>query len=98
MTKQPEGLLSVLVDLSAPVGDRDDAAMDLSAFDEALPTLIAIASREGEDSMIVESCGESIAEIWKRTDGFDRTIYLALPAAARSEISALLDLDSNAQD
>ena len=96
MTKQPEGLLSVLLDLKAPVGDRDDAAMDLSAFDEALPALITIASREGEDPMVVESCGESIGEIWGRTGGFDRTVYLSLPAIAQAEISAFLDLDSNA--
>ena len=90
---QPEGLISVLNDLSAPFGDRGDAAMDLGAYDEALPTLVAIAGREGEDPDIVEDCGESIGDIWKRTGGFDRAIYLSLPADAQKMISGILDTE-----
>jgi hypothetical protein len=32
-TAQPEGLISVLLDQDAEVGDRNDAAMDLGSFD-----------------------------------------------------------------
>jgi len=95
-SKQPEGLISVLNDLSAEFGDRGDAAMDLGAYDDALPTLIAIASREGEDLDIVEDCGESIGEIWERTGGFDRAVYDALPPAAQKMISPTPDLKKHA--
>jgi hypothetical protein len=30
---QPEGLITVLLDRNAPFGDRDDAAMDLAAYE-----------------------------------------------------------------
>ena len=86
---QPDGLISVLLDFDAPLDDRDDAAMDLAEFDEALPVLLAIASRPSEDEMIVEKCGESIGEIWKRTTTFDRTIFETLPPKAQFEILGL---------
>ena len=89
--EQPKGLIGVLYDLSAPTDDRAEAASDLWEYDEALSVLIAIASREGESARIVESCGESIWGIWKRTGGFDRAVYLSLPAIAQFEIAGLLD-------
>jgi hypothetical protein len=84
---QPQGLISVLRDLDAPLDARDDAALDLGDFDEALPVLIEIAVRPGEDEMIMDSCGESIAEIWQRTSGFDRVTFDRLPKAAQSIIA-----------
>jgi len=33
--KQPQGLIAVLRDVTASEADRDDAAMDLAAYDEA---------------------------------------------------------------
>ena len=84
---QPEGLIFVLRDIGAPVGDRDDAAMDLAEFDAALPVLVEIALRPGEDEMLVDSCGESIAEIWQRTSGFDRATFDRLPLIAQSIIA-----------
>ena len=32
--KQPQGLIEVLLDVTASEADRDDAAMDLAAYDE----------------------------------------------------------------
>ena len=32
--KQPQGLIEVLLDVTAAEADRDDAAMDLAAYDE----------------------------------------------------------------
>jgi hypothetical protein len=61
---QPEVLIFVQRDIGAPLGDRDDAAKDLAEFDEALPVLVETALRPGEDETLVDSCGESIAEIW----------------------------------
>ena len=32
--KQPQGLIEALLDVTAAEADRDDAAMDLAAYDE----------------------------------------------------------------
>ena len=37
--------------------------------------------------MLVDSCGESIAEIWQRTSGFDRATFDRLPLIAQSIIA-----------
>lgn len=65
---QPQGLIGVLLDKNAEIGDRDDAAMDLSSYDapEVEAALIEIASDATVDEMILESAGESLAEIWIR--------------------------------
>jgi hypothetical protein len=72
-TSQPAGLISVLLDPSARIDERDDAAMDLSAFDspEALDALVRVATDAAEDAIILDSCGESIAEIWVRKGQID---------------------------
>lgn len=64
-SSQPEGLIAVLLDTSAPCGDRHDAAMDLSAFDEpqALAALEQILADPSEDRDLVETCQESV---WER--------------------------------
>lgn len=70
-SKQPEGLISVLQDQSAPFGDRDDAAMDLAAFDEpgALLALESVADDPATDRDLVESCRDSLVEIRQRSAG-----------------------------
>lgn len=70
VTQQPEGLISVLLDTTAEFGDRDDAAMDLSLYDEseAEDALIEIALDEATDPLLTERCGEALAEIWCRKD------------------------------
>jgi hypothetical protein len=84
---QPEGLIFVLRDIGAPLGDRDDAARDLAEFDEALPVRVETALRPGEDETLVDSCGEPIAEIWQRTSGFDRATFDRLPLIVQSIIA-----------
>jgi hypothetical protein len=83
---QPEGLISVLLDRTAPVGDRHDAAMDLGTFDEAavLVALIEVASDAQEDELILDGCGESIAEIWARQRMFDSPTVAGLTEPARA--------------
>jgi hypothetical protein len=89
---QPAGLLSVLLNSSASLSERDDAAGDLADYEDALPTLISVAMTANEDNMIVNSCGISIGEIWKRLGCFDQAIFDKLPRGAQSEISSLLNL------
>lgn len=67
--KQPEGLISVLLDYSAEFGDRDDAAMDLGAFDgpDVEKALLKIVCNKSEDENIIDRAAESLSEVWARS-------------------------------
>ena len=95
---QPAGLMSVLLDPAAPIGDRDDAAMDLGAYDEALPTLVSVISTPDEDEMIIDSCAESIWEIWQRTRQFDQSIFELLPKVWQDAVTNSQRNWNNAED
>lgn len=66
--KQPEDLIRALLNRSGYVEVRDDAAMDLSDYDEpeVERALVQVASDPGTEGTVVSSCGESLAEIWAR--------------------------------
>ena len=67
-TQQPAGLISVLVNPSAPLGDRHDAALDLGVFDapEAEMALLQIVLNQSEDDEIADAAGKSLSSIWLR--------------------------------
>ena len=78
-------LIKILLDKNDTISERDDAAMDLSEYDNelALDALIKVASDNDEDEMILNSCGESIASIWIKRNVFDEKIYYLLSMTAR---------------
>src|SRR4051812_42203300 len=88
----PDGLISVLLDRTASGAERDDAAMDLGAYDDkrVLEVLLAVAADPAEDQAIAGSAGESIAEIWLRTGEFDRAVLARLAPVARAEALGLV--------
>ena len=90
---QPAGLISVLLDRSVPFGDRDDAAMDLAAYDtpEAENALVSVILDRTEDDDLVDRAAESLAEIWARTRRFDRDVFARLPDAAAPVFLAMLN-------
>lgn len=65
MTKQPAGLISVLLDQSREFGDRHDAAMDLAFYKEpeAIEALESVVNDPNEDPDIVEEAEQSLLEI-----------------------------------
>ena len=98
VVEQPEGLISVLLDRAAEFGDRDDAAMDLSAYPSASVenALLKVACDPSEDADLQEACGESLAELWtqgstaptdhlRRLEPSARAIPLAILARTRPE-------------
>ena len=87
-----EGLISVLLDFTAELSERDDAAMDLGEFDDerALSALYMIANNHAEDETLAASCGESIAQIWLRRGACDEQILETLHPSASSEVLALV--------
>ena len=91
--EQPAGLISVLLDRDAEFGDRDDAAMDLGAFDapEAADALTHILLDAAEDRDLAASAAESLGEIWARNRRFDRQVFDRLEGTAALMVTAVLD-------
>ncbi|MEZ4223522.1 MAG: hypothetical protein R3B13_21420 [Polyangiaceae bacterium] len=84
---QPESLISLLLDPSASVAERDDAAMDLAAFTqpEAEHALLKVALGPSTPELVVASCGESLAEIWCRRAETLPEAFSNLPDVAKHE-------------
>ena len=80
--------VKLLLDKTAAIADRDDAAMDLGLCDDdtALKALIQIAIDPEEHEMILSSCGESIADIWLARGIYSREVMDSLTAEARREV------------
>ena len=91
--KQPDGLISVLLDVAAPCGDRDDAAMELGAFDEpaAETALLKIVTAHSEDEGLIDTAGESLWEIWNRQAKFDATLVGRMHPGAQKFFKDRLD-------
>jgi hypothetical protein len=90
--KQPQGLIDVLLDITVPEADRDDAAMDLATYDnpEVEDALIRMGVEPSTPSSVVASCGESLAEIWMRKGKLNLTALKRLRREARNEAVALI--------
>lgn len=82
---QLAGLISVLLNKHAEHGDRDDAAMDLGAYDEveAEQALISVVIDLNEDDDIADSAGQSLLEIWKRENKIDLEVISKMHPAAK---------------
>jgi hypothetical protein len=85
-------LIDLLLDKSSEFGDRDDAAIELSAFDEAEAedTLAKVASDPASDARLVERCGEALAEIWMRKNTVDHATWNQLRPEARDISRAVI--------
>jgi tetratricopeptide (TPR) repeat protein len=90
---QPQGLVGVLLDRSARLDERDDAAMDLGTRDEpeALAALVEVASDSESDPTLLDTCGESIGEIWARNGSVDAAVLARLRGEARTAAQFILD-------
>jgi hypothetical protein len=75
----------VLLDRAAPIGDRDDAAMDLHAYDEpeAEEALLRVVLDHVEDEMVIDSAGESLSTIWQRKGKHDAALVASMHPSAR---------------
>lgn len=91
--QRPAGLIGVLLNRDARLDERDDAAMDLARYDEpeVLNALIVVAGAAGEDPLLLESCGESIAEIWARRGAVDPEVIARVRDEARVVLLATLE-------
>ena len=85
---QPRELVKILLDATASISERDDAAMDLSVYDskDVLNALLKVGSDEDTDNIILSSVGESLAEIWLRNKSFNSQQYLNLCEETRYSV------------
>lgn len=81
-----ENLIRILQDKSIDLRVRDDAAMDLGAYDESqvLEALVQTATDLKENDMILDSCGTSIMEIWGRRGYYNPVVFDKFAPAAKS--------------
>jgi hypothetical protein len=92
-TEQVHALATILMDPTATLTEKDDAAIDLGEFDEpdALTALMAATQSDHLDSTILASIGESMAQIWVRLDNFDLNLFNQLPKEAQREAYSLIE-------
>lgn len=88
-------LIEILLDKTSSVSERDDAAMDLSAFDseDVVEALLKIGRDNSVDDVILYSVGESLAEIWMRSKSFNFEAYNDLCDATKFAIKENMDVN-----
>jgi hypothetical protein len=89
---QLQGLMKVLLDVTAAEADRDDAAMDLAIYDEpeVEEALIQVGADPSTPHSVAASCGESLAEIWIRKETLNLDAFKRLQGEACNEASGLI--------
>jgi HEAT repeat protein len=82
-------LLKILSDKSCALAERDDAAIELGAFDEdeVLTALVRVASDKDERHFIASSAAESIAEILLRKNVLEPDFLSQLRKDAAKELA-----------
>lgn len=81
-----------MLDSNARIDERDDAAMDLADYNEpeAESALVRVCGEFGLDETILDSAGESLAEIWLRKSEFQPEVFKNLPRAAKKAAEAII--------
>jgi hypothetical protein len=85
-------LIEILLDKTARVDERDDAAMDLHTYKdiEALKALTQVASDPNEDDWFLDSCAESIGEICADMNYFDDHSFKKLRPFAQNIVFRII--------
>lgn len=90
-TKQE--LIKLLLDKTADDSDRDDAAIDLAAYDDddVISALVSVAEDPNSDEMICSTCGESLGTIWLRKGSVDGNLLNKIRPEAQREVMGLIE-------
>jgi hypothetical protein len=90
--KMLKELTKFLLDNDADLGGRDDCALELAKYDnpEAESALFQIASDAKQFEMLIETCGESLATIWRRNRRMPIDVLERLAPPARAIAAAIL--------
>ena len=81
-------LVEILLDPTARIDERDDAAIDLGKYDDdrALNALLSVVLDPKGEPSILDVSAESIAEIWVKRNYLDVNLYNKMIPVARREI------------
>ena len=93
MTDRIDLLSNILLDRSARVDERDDAAMDLGQYvdQRALDAVLIVATDPNEEPFIFDTCGEAIAAIWIRQNDFSYAEYKKLAPQAQQAVLSYIE-------
>ncbi|WP_225802732.1 hypothetical protein [Streptomyces sp. NK15101] len=82
---RPAGLISILLDGTARIDERDDAAMDLEAYsgEHVVQALVDVAGSPVEDELVLASAAESLGRIPARDGGCPEDLLLSLRPDAK---------------
>ncbi len=88
-----KGLVSVLLDETARIDERDDAAMDLDDYDYdyVIDALVKVGQDPNLDELVVNKCGESLGIIWTRTNQFNLDQYDSLQRRAKFGVYCVIE-------
>ena len=92
MSDEVKMLIDILFDPSARDDERHDAAMDIGKYNDerALKALLQIGSNPIEDIIILDACGESVAEILVNRDEFRKDALEKLTPIAKKTAYAFI--------
>jgi hypothetical protein len=78
-------LIEILFDPKARIDEKDDAAMYLADYPEqrVINALLTKGKDVAEDDIILNSCGESLGQIWTNQNQFDKNAYHILSGTTR---------------
>ncbi|MCW3110999.1 MAG: hypothetical protein JWQ09_5505 [Segetibacter sp.] len=93
MQENEKELIAILTDSSAEVDEKDDAALYLSQYntEEAINTLIKVGSQNNENKIVLETCGESLGQIWVRANTFSENSFNKLTRAAKAGVFFVIE-------
>ncbi|MFJ3941780.1 hypothetical protein [Streptomyces parvus] len=96
---QPAGLISVLLDRTARVDERDDAAMDLEAYsgEHVVKALVDVVSSPVEDELVLDSAVESLGRILARDGGCAADLLASVRPDARRMVKDILRASCRAE-
>jgi hypothetical protein len=85
-------LIAYLLDRNADLAGRDDCAMELAKYDEndAEQALLQIGADSSQDEVILDTCGESLGQIWVRQGRVDIVAVTSLNQTAREVALAVI--------
>jgi len=89
MNDHIDELIDILFDPTARIDEQDDAASYLGEYNDnrALSALIKAAQDPNTDDwLVLDTCAESIADIWMNRNSFDNDVYNTLRKAAKISI------------
>jgi len=92
MKSRDQLLIEIIFDNSASITEKDDAAVALRDFPkkEVIEALVIVGSNQEENPVVLDSCGESLGEIWSDLGEFNQEAFSGLTRTAKFGVKHVL--------